>query len=154
MSHFKNLIHLPKTSLPTYHCNSGLDKNFSFFKTQIFSNLELHVLVVYDLFFFSFHLSFCVCFLRNCRENRTLKATTRHDNSNHRTSKHASKGWRSDGPPSLPGWVITRVGPGLSPQCTRAHFGGEAVGCSPTAHKCHDSMSPNDYKGADIAPTW
>ena len=37
----------------------------------------------------------------------------------------------------LPGWVITRVAPGQSPQYTRAHFGGEAVGCSPTPQ--HDN---------------
>ena len=42
------------------------------------------------------------------------------------------------------------MGSGLSPQYTRAHFGGEAVGCSPTAHKCHDSMSPNDDKGRTL----
>ena len=42
------------------------------------------------------------------------------------------------------------VGPGLNPQYTRAHFGGEAVGCSPAAHKCHDSMSATDEKGRTL----
>ena len=40
----------------------------------------------------------------------------------------------------LLGWVITRVGPGQNPQYTRAHLGGEAVGCSPTPQ--HTTMSP------------
>ena len=34
------------------------------------------------------------------------------------------KSWRSDGPPSCLGGVITRVGPGLTPHPTRALFGG------------------------------
>ena len=70
----------------------------------------------------------------------SLTTTISHDNNNHRTSKHASKSWRSDGLPSFPGWVITRVGPGQNPQHTRAHFGGEAVGCAPTPR--HTTMSP------------
>ena len=70
----------------------------------------------------------------------SLTATISHDNNNHRTSKHASKSWRSDGSPSCLGGVITRVGPGQNPQYTRALFGGEAVGCSPTSK--HTTMSP------------
>ena len=51
----------------------------------------------------------------------SFTTTVSHDNNNHRTSKHASTSWRSDG---------SRVGPGQNPLYTRAHFGGEAVGCS------------------------
>ena len=40
----------------------------------------------------------------------------------------------------LPGWVITRVGLSQNPQYTRAHFGGEAAGCSPTPQ--HTTMCP------------
>ena len=36
--------------------------------------------------------------------------------------------------------VITRLGPGQNPQYNRAHFGEEAVGCSPTPQ--HTTMSP------------
>ena len=61
--------------------------------------------------------------------------TIRHDNSNHSTSNHASKSWRSDGSPSCLGG---------SSQLTRAHFGGKAMGCSPTAHRCPDVMGPSD----------
>ena len=50
----------------------------------------------------------------------------------------------------LPGWVITQVGPGLDPQYTRADFGPEAVGSSPTAYKCHDSVFPNDEQGRTL----
>ena len=58
----------------------------------------------------------------------SLTTTISHDN-NHRTSKHASTSWRSDGSPSClggssHGWVPVKT------QCTRAHFGGEALGCS------------------------
>ena len=42
------------------------------------------------------------------------------------------------------------MGPSLTPQFTCAHHGGEAVFCSPTAQKCHDSMSPNDRKGRTL----
>ena len=60
----------------------------------------------------------------------SLTITISHDNNNnHRTSKQESKSWRSDGPPSCFGWVITRVGPRQNPQYTFGHFGGEAVGC-------------------------
>ena len=41
----------------------------------------------------------------------------------------------------LPGWVITRVGRCQNPQYTRAHFGGEAVGCSLALHDT-TPMSP------------
>ena len=144
MSHFRNLINPSKPSLPTCHCNYCFDKKFSFFKTQIISNLESHLLVVYDLFFLFFHLSFCVFFVE-LQENRTLKPppdTTTAITAQANTQAIAGALMAHH----LPRWAITRVGPGLSPQYTRAHFGGEAVGCSATAHKCHDSMSPNDYK--------
>ena len=42
------------------------------------------------------------------------------------------------------------VGPGQNPQYTRAHFGGEAVGCSPTPQ--HTTMSPR--KRATITTLW
>ena len=81
-----------------------------------------------------------------CAGTHDDNATIRHENSNHITSKHAMQEpalwWLT----ILPGWVITRVGPGLTPQYTRAPECGEAVGCSPTAHKCHDSMIPYDRK--------
>ena len=57
----------------------------------------------------------------------SLTTTISHDNNNHRTSKHASTSWRSDGSPSCPDGGVTRVGPGQNPQYTRALFGGEAV---------------------------
>ena len=71
----------------------------------------------------------------------SLIATISHDNNNHRTSKHASTSRSSDGSPScLGGSSNTRVGPGQNPQCTRAHFGGEAVGCS-TSSTTHNNES-------------
>ena len=44
----------------------------------------------------------------------SLIATISHNNSNHRTSKHASTSWRSDGPPSClggssHGWVLVET---------------------------------------------
>ena len=47
----------------------------------------------------------------------SLTTTISHDNNNHRTSKHASKSWRSDG---LPGW--------------EHHTGGSRS--KPTVHPC------------------
>ena len=47
----------------------------------------------------------------------------------------------------LPGWVITRVGLGQNPQYTRAHFGGEAVGCSPTPHVARRNPRPRRRQG-------
>ena len=50
-----------------------------------------------------------------------------------------------------PAWVGHHTaGPSRNPQHTRAHFGGEAVGSSPTAHKCHGSTSPSDDKGRTL----
>ena len=73
----------------------------------------------------------------SCVRYRSLTATISHDNNNnHRTSKHASKSWRSDDSPSC----LRGSGPGQNPQYTRAHFGGEAVGGSPTPQ--HSTMSP------------
>ena len=73
-----------------------------------------------------------ICSTTLCVRYTSLTATISHDNNNHRTSKHASTSWRSDGPPfclggSSHGWV-----PVKTHSTTRAHFGGEAVGCSPT----------------------
>ena len=70
----------------------------------------------------------------------SLTTTISHDNNNHRTSKHASTRVGAL-MAHHPAWVrITRVGPGQNPQYTRAHFGGQAVGCSPTPQ--HTTMSP------------
>ena len=48
--------------------------------------------------------------VKNCAGTHDYNATMRHDSSNHSTSKHASKSWRSDGSPSClggssHGWV-------------------------------------------------
>ena len=70
----------------------------------------------------------------------SLTTTISHDNNNnHRTSKHASTSWRSDGSTILFGWVITRVGPGQNPQYTRAHFGGGGCGL-PTNSTTHNNV--------------
>ena len=60
-------------------------------------------------FFFSFFFTFCL-FVRY----KSLIATISHDNNNHRTSKHASTSWRSDGSPSClggssHGWVPVKT---------------------------------------------
>ena len=70
----------------------------------------------------------------------SLTTTISHDNNNHRTSKHASTSWRSDGSPSCLGGSSHGWGPGQNPQYTRAHFGGEDVGCSLALQ--HTTMSP------------
>ena len=44
------------------------------------------------------------------------------------TRRNTYTSWRSGVPIILPGWTVTRVGPGLHPQYTRADFGQEAVG--------------------------
>ena len=47
----------------------------------------------------------------------------------------------------LPGCVITRVGPSQNPQYTRAHFGGEAAGCSLTLQ--HHNNEPKKTQHND-----
>ena len=64
----------------------------------------------------------------------------------HTDRMHVRKSWRSGTSTILPGWRATRVGPGQYPQYTRALYGGEAVGSSPsetTEHTCVTSNEPN-----------
>ena len=62
----------------------------------------------------------------------------------HSTQRNTHTSWRSDVPIILPGWSVTRVGPGQYPKYTRAPEKEEAVGSSPTAQ---------ESQGSDLPPT-
>ena len=62
----------------------------------------------------------------------------------HTDRMHVRKSWRSGTSTTLPGWRATRVGPGQYPQYTRALYGGEAVGSSPSETTEHTSVTSNE----------
>ena len=116
-------------SLPPLHLGGFEQKEDKPWKSSRIFRARQTTLEIFRDLMFSFFVRY-----------RNLTTTISHDNNNHRTSKHASKSWTSDGPPSCLGGSSHGWVPVKNPQYIRAHFGGEAVGCSPTPQ--HTTMSP------------
>ena len=88
-----------------------------------------------------------------CGEKQPPSYTTTGNNL-HNHANNARTSWRSDVPIILPGWGVTRVGPGLNPQYTRAWYaGGLWVAHSTALNRCSKLSSTLQHGGATTVAT-